>query len=83
MTIQVGDMVKIEPLSMEQKRNYPTGWVYQEADLDDNMDQYIGEITKVTATRGHGVYILECDNEWYEWSEVNLTLINPSKMVLF
>lgn len=47
MTIQVGDMVKIEPLSMEQKRNYPTGWVHQNEDLDDNMDRYIGEITKV------------------------------------
>ena len=83
MTIQVGDMVKIEPLSMEQKRNYPTGWVHQNEDLDDNMDLYIGEITKVIATRGHGVYLLEYDDEGYEWSDVNLTLINPSKMVLF
>lgn len=47
------------------------------------MDLYIGEITKVIATRGHGVYLLECDDEGYEWSDVNLTLINPSKMVLF
>lgn len=28
---------------MEQKRNYPTGWVHQNEDLDDNMDRYIRE----------------------------------------
>lgn len=83
MTLKVGDYVKIQPLSEEQKQNYPTGWIYYEEDHNDNMDMYIGTITKVKSIMGYNSYSLECDEGTYEWSDVNLTLINPSKMELF
>lgn len=47
------------------------------------MDMYIGTITKVKSIMGYNSYSLECDEGTYEWSDVNLTLINPSKMELF
>ena len=83
MKLNVGDYVKIQPLSEELKQDYSTGWIYCEEDPDDNMDMYIGTITKVTSIMGYNSYALECDGGTYEWSDVNLTLINPSKIELF
>lgn len=53
MKLNVGDYVKIQPLSEELKQDYPTGWIYCEEDPDDNMDMYIGTITKVTSIMGY------------------------------
>lgn len=41
MKLEVGDYVRIEPLSDEEKQNYRFGWVYSHSDPYRNMDQFV------------------------------------------
>ena len=48
MELKVGDYVRIEPLSENQKQNYPFGWVPSTDTRSMNMDKFIGTVTKIT-----------------------------------
>ena len=82
MTLKVGDYVKIEPLSYEKKQNYPFGWASRDDDSYDNMDNYIGNVTKITQISNTRHY-LECDNGRYKWSDLHLKPIQKSSIILF
>lgn len=76
MKLNVGDYVRIEPLSEAQKQIYPYSW-------DFDMDKYIGNIIKITRISEGPRYRLECDNGRYVWSDSHLKHINPSNIILF
>ena len=76
MKLEVGDYVIIEPLSEDQKQNYPFGWV-------PGMDKFIGTITKITHISTNFRYKLECDAGRYVWHNSHLKRITKSKIMLF
>ena len=41
MTLKIGDRVRIEPLTDNEKKYYPHSWSYR-------MDQYVGRVTRIT-----------------------------------
>ena len=82
MELKVGDYVRIEPLSDEEKQNYPFGWASRDYNRYDNMDNYIGNVTKITRI-SNTRYYLECDNSRYKWSASHLKPITKSNIMLF
>lgn len=82
MRLEVGDYVKIEPLSEEQKQNYPFGWAYSTNDPNRNMDKFIGEVTRISRICDSRHY-LECDSGQYMWSRSHLKPIQKSSIILF
>lgn len=52
MKLEVGDYVRIEPLSDEEKQNYRFGWVYSHSDPYKNMDQFVGKVTRISRVEG-------------------------------
>ena len=76
MELKDGDMVLIEPLSEEQKRQYPHGW-------GSGMDRYLGCITTITRFYYNDEYYLECDGHQDAWSSIHLKPISTHKIKLF
>lgn len=72
MRLKVGDYVRIEPLSEEQKQNYPFGWAFSDENPHRNMDKFIGRVTK-----------LECDGGRYVWHNSHLKPITKYNIMLF
>lgn len=83
MKLEVGDYVRIEPLSDEEKQNYRFGWVYSHSDPYRNMDQFIGTITKITNISTDFRYKLECDGGRYVWHNSHLKPITKYNIILF
>ena len=83
MKLEVGDYVRIEPLSDEKKHNYPFGWVFSHSDPNRNMDQFIGKVTRISRVAGDLRYYLECDSGQYMWSSSHLKRITTSDIMLF
>lgn len=83
MKLEVGDYVRIEPLSDEEKQNYRFGWVYSHSDPYRNMDQFVGKVTRISRVEGKFRYYLECDGGQYMWSSSHLKRITTSDIMLF
>ena len=83
MKLEVGDYVRIEPLSDEEKQNYRFGWVYSHSDPYRNMDQFVGKVTRISRVEGKFRYYLECDGGQYMWSSSHLKRIITSDIMLF
>jgi len=83
MILKVGDYVRIEPLSEEQKQNYPFGWAFSDENPHRNMDKFIGRVTKITRIAGGDRFFLECDAGNYTWSVSHLKPIKKSNIILF
>ena len=77
MKLEVGDYVRIEPLSDEKKHNYPFGWVFSHSDPYMNMDKFVGKVTRISRVEGtHRCY-------QYMWSSSHLKRIRKSDIMLF
>ena len=63
---EIGQKVKINPLSKEEKNHYFGGWT-------NPMDDYIGQIVTIKEHVGFGCYLVE-ENVWL-WDSINLSLI--------
>ena len=83
MKLEVGDYVRIEPLSEEQKHYYPFGWVPITDNHSMNMDKFIGTITKITNISIDFRYKLECDGGRYVWHNSHLKPITKYNIMLF
>ena len=83
MKLEVGDYVRIESLSEEQKHYYPFGWVPITDNRSMNMDKFIGTVTKITHISTDFRYKLECDAGDYTWSVSHLKPITKSNIILF
>lgn len=86
MELKVGDYVRIEPLSDEEKQSYPFRWIYQGANPYISMDKFIGTVTKITLISEHSgrpCYYLECDSGAYMWSDSHLKRITKQNIMLF
>lgn len=83
MKLEVGDYVRIEPLSDEKKHNYPFGWAFHDENPHRNMDKFIGKVTKITRISGGDRFFLECDGGQYMWSSSHLKRIRKSDIMLF
>lgn len=86
MILKVGDYVRIEPLSEEQKQNYPFGWAFSDENPHRNMDKFIGTVTKITLISeysGCPCYYLDCDSGAYMWSDSHLKRITKQNIMLF
>lgn len=74
MKLEVGDYVRIESLSEEQKHYYPFGWVPITDNRSMNMDKFIGTVTKITHISDAGRYV---------WHDSHLKPITKSNIMLF
>lgn len=83
MKLEVGDYVRIEPLSDEEKHNYRFGWVFSHSDPYMNMDKFIGKVTRISRVEGTHRCYLECDGGQYMWSSSHLKRIRKSDIILF
>ena len=83
MKLEVGDYVRIESLSEEQKHYYPFGWVPITDNRSMNMDKFIGTVTKITHISTDFRYKLECDAGRYVWHDSHLKRIRKSDIMLF
>jgi hypothetical protein len=83
MKLEVGDYVRIEPLSDEKKHNYPFGWVFSHSDPYMNMDKFVGKVTRISRVEGTHRCYLECDGGQYMWSSSHLKRIRKSDNMLF
>lgn len=83
MKLEVGDYVRIESLSEEQKHYYPFGWVPITDNRSMNMDKFIGTVTKITHISTDFRYKLECDVGRYVWHDSHLKPITKSNIMLF
>lgn len=83
MKLEVGDYVRIEPLSEDQKQNYPFGWVPSNDNHSMNMDKFIGTITKITNISTDFRYKLECDGGRYVGHNSHLKPITKYNIMLF
>ena len=72
MKLEVGDYVRIEPLSDEKKHNYPFGWVL-----------FVGKVTRISRVEGTHRCYLECDGGQYMWSSSHLKRITKQNIMLF